>query len=186
MELVCSLPHYRAKDMDKVRGEGTFNQAIEVLHTLNELGYGRVERLVLNMVYNPAGAFFPPEQEAMQAEYKERLKEDFDIDFNSLFTLYNNPLGRFGDFLVRSRNLKKYMKKLYEAFNEETAPAMMCRFQISVDYDGSVYDCDFNLAAELPIVSREKIFDFARKPYKVRKIRMDKHCYACTAGAGSS
>lgn len=186
VELVCSLPHYRAKDMDKVRGEGTFNQAIEVLHTLNELGYGRDERLVLNMVYNPAGAFFPPEQEAMQAEYKERLKEDFDIDFNSLFTLYNNPLGRFGDFLVRSRNLKKYMKKLYEAFNEETAPAMMCRFQISVDYDGSVYDCDFNLAAELPIVSREKIFDFARKPYKVRKIRMDKHCYACTAGAGSS
>lgn len=186
VELVCSLPHYRAKDMDKVRGQGTFDQAIEVLHILNELGYGRDERLVLNMVYNPAGAFFPPEQESMQAEYKERLKENFDIDFNSLFTLYNNPLGRFGEFLVRSRNLNKYMKKLYDAFNADTVEAMMCRFQISVDYDGSVYDCDFNLAADLPIVSREKIFDFVGKPYKVRKIRMDKHCYACTAGAGSS
>lgn len=186
VEIVCSLPHYRAKDMDKVRGAGTFSQAIEVLHELNELGYGRDERLVLNMVYNPAGAFFPPDQVAMEAEYKVRLKEDFDIDFNSLYTLYNNPLGRFGEFLVRSRNLSKYMKKLYNAFNEDTVEAMMCRFQISVDHDGRVYDCDFNLAADLPVLSKETIFDLLGKPYSARIIRMDKHCYACTAGAGSS
>lgn len=186
VEIVCSLPHYRAKDMDKVRGAGAFDGAIEVLHKLNALGYGKDERLVLNMVYNPAGAFFPPDQAAMEAEYKVRLKEDFDVEFNSLYTLYNNPLGRFGEFLVRSRNLSKYMKKLYDAFNADTVEAMMCRFQISVDHDGKVYDCDFNLAAEMPIVSQETIFDFVGKPYKVRKIRMDKHCYACTAGAGSS
>lgn len=105
VELVCSLPHYRAKDMDRVRGDGSFDQAIRVLKRLNELGYGRDERLVLNMAYNPSGAFFPPDQAAMEAEYKVKLKEDFDIDFNSLYTLYNNPLGRFGEFLLRSRNL---------------------------------------------------------------------------------
>lgn len=186
VEIVCSLPHYRAKDMDKVRGEGSFMQAIEVLHELNALGYGRDERLVLNMAYNPAGAFFPPDQAAMEAEYKVRLKEDFDIEFNSLYTLYNNPLGRFGDFLVRSRNLTKYMKKLYDAYNADTVEAMMCRFQISVDYDGKLYDCDFNLAAEMPIESRETIYDFVGRPYQKRRICMDKHCYACTAGAGSS
>lgn len=186
VEIVCSLPHYRAKEMNKVRGDGTFEQAISVLQHLNELGYGKSERLILNMVYNPAGAFFPPDQEAMEKEYKVRLKEDFNIEFNSLFTLYNNPLGRFGDFLIRSRNLNRYMKKLYDAFNPDTVEAMMCRFQISVDYDGKIYDCDFNLAAGIPIVSRETIFDYVGKPYKARKIRMDKHCYACTAGAGSS
>ena len=115
-----------------------------------------------------------------------KLKEDFDIDFNSLYTLYNNPLGRFGDFLVKSRNLTKYMRKLYDAFNPDAAESMMCRFQISVDHDGRVFDCDFNLAADLPVYSGETIFDLLGKPYSTRRIRMDKHCYACTAGAGSS
>lgn len=186
VEIICSLPHYRAREMDKVRGDGTFGKAIDVLHKLNQLGYGRDEGLVLNMVYNPAGAFFPPDQSAMELEYKERLKADFDIDFNSLYTIYNNPLGRFGDFLVRSRNLQMYMKKLYDAFNPDAAESLMCRSQISVDYDGRLYDCDFNLAAELPILSGETIFDYVGKPYKKRTIRVDKHCYACTAGAGSS
>ncbi|MDD6096832.1 MAG: arsenosugar biosynthesis radical SAM protein ArsS [Firmicutes bacterium] len=186
VELVCSLPHYRARDMDRVRGDGSFDQAIKVLRGLNEIGYGRDERLVLNMVYNPAGAFFPPDQASMEAEYKVKLKEDFDIDFNSLYTLYNNPLGRFGDFLVKSRNLTKYMRKLYDAFNPDAAESMMCRFQISVDHDGRVFDCDFNLAADLPVYSGETIFDLLGKPYSTRRIRMDKHCYACTAGAGSS
>ncbi|MBQ0005658.1 MAG: arsenosugar biosynthesis radical SAM protein ArsS [Clostridiales bacterium] len=186
VELVCSLPHYRAKDVDKVRGDGTFIACIEVLHKLNDLGYGRNPNLVLNMVYNPAGAFFPPNQESMEAEYKVRLKEDFDIEFNSLFTLYNNPMGRFGQFLIRSRNMEKYMTKLYDAFNEETVESMMCRYQISVDHDGTVYDCDFNLAAELPLIEPATIHDFVGKPYRARKIMMDKHCYACTAGAGSS
>ena len=184
VEIVCSLPYYRAAEMDKVRGEGSFDKAIEVIKHLNAIGYGRNPELVLNMVYNPAGAFFPPDQEAMEKEYKQKLLQDFGIEFNSLYTLYNNPMGRFGAFLQRSGNLKRYMKKLFDAFN--AVGALMCRTQISVDYDGQLYDCDFNLAAGIPVVGNQKIFDVTGKPYQVRKIRMDKHCYACTAGAGSS
>lgn len=186
VEIVCSLPYYRAAEMDKVRGEGSFDKAIEVIKHLNAIGYGRNPELVLNMVYNPAGAFFPPDQEAMEKEYKQKLLQDFGIEFNSLYTLYNNPMGRFGAFLQRSGNLKRYMKKLFDAFNADTVGALMCRMQISVDYDGQLYDCDFNLAAGIPVVGNQKIFDVTGKPYQVRKIRMDKHCYACTAGAGSS
>ena len=186
VEIVCSLPYYRAAEMDKVRGEGSFDKAIEVIKHLNAIGYGRNPELVLNMVYNPAGAFFPPDQEAMEKEYKQKLSQDFGIEFNSLYTLYNNPMGRFGAFLQRSGNLKRYMKKLFDAFNADTVGALMCRTQISVDYDGQLYDCDFNLAAGIPVVGNLKIFDVTGKPYQVRKIRMDKHCYACTAGAGSS
>ena len=186
VEIVCSLPYYRAAEMDKVRGEGSFDKAIEVIKHLNAIGYGRNPELVLNMVYNPAGAFFPPDQEAMEKEYKQKLSQDFGIEFNSLYTLYNNPMGRFGAFLQRSGNLKRYMKKLFDAFNADTVGALMCRTQISVDYDGQLYDCDFNLAAGIPVVGNQKIFDVTEKPYQVRKIRMDKHCYACTAGAGSS
>ena len=186
VEIVCSLPYYRAAEMDKVRGEGSFDKAIEVIKHLNAIGYGRNPELVLNMVYNPAGAFFPPDQEAMEKEYKQKLLQDFGIEFNSLYTLYNNPMGRFGAFLQRSGNLKRYMKKLFDAFNADTVGALMCRTQICVDYDGQLYDCDFNLAAGIPVVGNQKIFDVTGKPYQVRKIRMDKHCYACTAGAGSS
>lgn len=186
VEIVCSLPYYHAAEMDKVRGEGSFDKAIEVIKHLNAIGYGRNPELVLNMVYNPAGAFFPPDQEAMEKEYKQKLSQDFGIEFNSLYTLYNNPMGRFGAFLQRSGNLKRYMKKLFDAFNADTVGALMCRTQISVDYDGQLYDCDFNLAAGIPVVGNQKIFDVTGKPYQVRKIRMDKHCYACTAGAGSS
>ena len=186
VEIVYSLPYYRAAEMDKVRGEGSFDKAIEVIKHLNAIGYGRNPELVLNMVYNPAGAFFPPDQEAMEKEYKQKLSQDFGIEFNSLYTLYNNPMGRFGAFLQRSGNLKRYMKKLFDAFNADTVGALMCRTQISVDYDGQLYDCDFNLAAGIPVVGNQKIFDVTGKPYQVRKIRMDKHCYACTAGAGSS
>ena len=186
VEIVCSLPYYRAAEMDKVRGEGSFDKAIEVIKHLNAIGYGRNPELVLNMVYNPAGAFFPPDQEAMEKEYKQKLSQDFGIEFSSLYTLYNNPMGRFGAFLQRSGNLKRYMKKLFDAFNADTVGALMCRTQISVDYDGQLYDCDFNLAAGIPVVGNQKIFDVTGKPYQVRKIRMDKHCYARTAGAGSS
>ena len=186
VEIVCSLPYYRAAEMDKVRGDGSFDKAIEVLRCLNATGYGKNPELVLNMVYNPAGAFFPPDQEAMEKEYKQRLFTDFGIKFNNLYTLYNNPIGRFGAFLRNSGNLKRYMKKLFDAFNADTVEALMCRTQISVDYDGQLYDCDFNLAAGLPVIGEQKISDVTGKPYQVRKIRMDKHCYACTAGSGSS
>lgn len=186
IEVVCSLPYYRAKEMDRVRGNGTFDQAIQVIQELNALGYGKNPDLVLNMVYNPAGAFFPPVQSAMEKEYKARLGEDYGIVFNQLFTITNNPMGRFEAFLKRSGNLESYMKKLSDAFNEGTLPGLMCRFQISVGYDGKVYDCDFNQAAEMPVLTGQSIFDMAGKPYQRRKICMADHCYGCTAGQGSS
>lgn len=186
IEVVCSLPYYRAKEMDRVRGNGTFDQAIEVIQELNALGYGKNPDLVLNMVYNPAGAFFPPVQSAMEKEYKARLGADYGIVFNQLFTITNNPMGRFEAFLKRSGNLESYMKKLSDAFNEGTLPGLMCRFQISVGYDGKVYDCDFNQAAELPVLTGQNIFDMIGKPYQRRKICMANHCYGCTAGQGSS
>lgn len=186
VEVVCSLPYYRAKEMDRVRGDGTFDKAIRVIQQLNELGYGKRPELVLNMVYNPSGAFFPPVQSAMEKEYKARLMEDYGIVFNQLFTITNNPTGRFGAFLKRSGNLESYMAKLCGSFNEATLPGLMCRYQMSVGYDGTVYDCDFNQAAELPVLSGKKIFDYVGKEYKKRAICFGKHCYGCTAGQGSS
>lgn len=186
IEVVCSLPYYRAKEMDRVRGDGSFDAAIMVLKELNGLGYGREEGLVLNMVYNPAGAFFPPAQNAMEKEYKARLLADYGIVFNQLFTITNNPTGRFFSFLERSGNLESYMQKLYGAFNKETLGGLMCRYQISVGYDGAVYDCDFNQVSELPVSTKETIFDMVGKPYVPRKICFGNHCYGCTAGQGSS
>lgn len=186
VEVVCSLPYYRAKEMDRVRGDGTFDKAISVIQELNELGYGKKPELVLNMVYNPAGAYFPPAQSAMEREYKEKLREDYGIVFNQLFTITNNPTGRFAGFLMRSGNLQSYMEKLYGAFNSATLPGLMCRYQMSVGYDGTVYDCDFNQAAGLPVLSDKKIFDFVGKKYNKREICFGKHCYGCTAGQGSS
>lgn len=186
IEVFCSLPHYKAKTTDRQRGLNVFERSIKVLQRLNEVGYGRDPELVLNMVYNPAGAFFPPDQTAMEKEYKTALGRDYGIEFNNLFTITNNPIGRFGEFLVRSDNFEGYMNKLYSAFNPNTLANMMCRFQISVGWDGKVYDCDFNQAMGMTIESGETIFDIADKPYTSRHICFDKHCYACTAGAGSS
>lgn len=186
VELVCSMPYYNSDRTDQVRGEGTFANSIEVLKQLNKVGYGRDERLVLNMVYNPAGAFFPPDQDAMEREYKARLGAEYGIVFNHLLTITNNPTGRFAAFLRRSGNLDGYMSKLYEAFNAATLPGMMCRFQVSVDYLGNVFDCDFNQAADLPIISGETVFDLAKNDYIPRQICFGNHCYACTAGQGSS
>lgn len=186
VEIVCSLPYYRSKEMDRVRGQGTFDQAIRVIKSLNELGYGKDERLVLNMVYNPSGAFFPPAQSAMEREYKEKLWNDYEIVFNHLFTITNNPMGRFETFLKKSGNLMSYMQKLYQAFNVGTLPGMMCRYQLSVAYDGRLYDCDFNQAAGLPIKEQMTIFDMIGKPFERRKICFGRHCYGCSAGQGSS
>ncbi len=186
VEIFASLPYYRAKETDKVRGAGTFDLVIKGLQQLNDLGYGRDDTHVLNLVYNPAGAFFPPPQGAMEAEYKARLKADFDIDFNNLFCITNNPIGRFAKFLEKSGNLNSYMHKLESAFNAATLPSMMCRNQLSVGWDGRLYDCDFNQAANLPITTNETIFDIAEEPYSVRKIAFGNHCYGCCAGQGSS
>ncbi|WP_456153402.1 arsenosugar biosynthesis radical SAM (seleno)protein ArsS [Mogibacterium sp.] len=186
IELFVSLPHYKAKKTNKVRGEGVYERSIEVIKRLNSLGYGTDPELILNMVYNPSGAFFPPNQEMMENEYKKRLYDEFGIQFNNLFCITNSPIGRFGLFLKASDNLGGYMNKLYEAFNPATLCNMMCRFQLSVGWDGRLYDCDFNQAEDIEISTQETVFDIVDKEYKARDIIFDKHCYACTAGAGSS
>lgn len=184
--VICSLPHYKARNSNKQRGEGTFEKSIEVLKKLNALGYGKDPELVLNMVFNPGGAFFPPNQSAMEKEYKEHLGSEYGIVFNNLFTITNNPIGRFGAFLTRTGNMEGYLTKLYDAFNPGAVASMMCRSQLSVGWDGKVYDCDFNQAVDMPIEGADHIKDLIGKPYEKRRIRFDKHCYACTAGQGSS
>lgn len=186
VEIVCSLPYYAAKDANRQRGEHVFEDSVEVLQKLNELGYGKEDELVLNLVYNPGGAFFPPAQAALEKEYKEKLYAQFGIVFHNLFTITNNPIGRFGAFLNRSGNLKGYMKKLYQAFNAGTLEGMMCRNQISVGWDGKVYDCDFNQMEGMEAFGGKTVLELAGTKLKKRKIQFGKHCYACTAGQGSS
>ncbi|GHS86581.1 radical SAM/Cys-rich domain protein [Synergistales bacterium] len=182
VEVCASLPHY-TKAADKTRGDGVFSRSIAALQKLNALGYGR-GGLTLNLVFNPGGAFLPPSQAQIEKEYRAALERDSGVVFNGLLTITNNPLGRFGEFLERSGNMESYLEKLYNAFNPATLVGMMCRSQISVGPDGSLYDCDFNQAAGLPIEGATIFSPSAATG--ARKIRFGQHCYACTAGQGSS
>lgn len=186
--LFASLPHYTKKTVDKQRGDAVFEGSIAMLQKLNALGYGRDADKVLNLVFNPSGAFLPPDQEALEREYKSKLEADFGIVFNNLFALTNNPCGRFGERLAKTGNLERYMQRLVDAFNPDTVPVMMCRTQLSVGWDGRTYDCDFNQAVDLPCKDGRTIADYAADqtlPLR-RDIAFRNHCYACTAGAGSS
>lgn len=186
LEVVCSLPHYTEKNTDRMRGDRVFQRSIEALRRLNALGYGTTPSLPLNLVFNSGGAFLPSAQRALERDFRENLNREYGVAFSGLLALTNNPVGRFGDFLVRSGNLQGYMEKLYQAFNPDALPAMMCRGQISVAYDGRIYDCDFNQAADLPAAGGETVFDWRRGTPAPRRIRFGQHCYACTAGQGSS
>ena len=181
----ASMPYYRAGNVDKIRGNGTFNACIEAMRTLNDLGFGTGQH-VITLVYNPAGAVLPPDQTSLEEEFRRQLRADFGVEFTNLVTFTNNPSGRFAARLAAKGNLSKYMKRLVDAFNPATTCAMMCRDQISVDWQGRVYDCDFNQALGIPVQGNETIFEFADHAPKVRAIRFANHCYSCTAGAGSS
>ena len=188
--LFASLPYYSARNVDKIRGNGTFAASIEALRMLNAVGYGDHDgdgdTHTITLVFNPAGATFPPDQATMEAQFHRSLAKDFDVHFSNLVAITNNPIGRFAEALNRKDNLGKYMKRLFDAFNPDTTEGMMCRDQISVDWAGEVYDCDFNQALGLKILDKKTIFDFAREKQPARKIVFANHCYACTAGAGSS
>ena len=186
VEIVCSLPYYSERDCDRQRGAGTFWSAISMLRRLNDLGYGKDDRLALNMVYNPGGAFLPPPQADMEREYKLKLGAEYGIVFNRLFTITNNPVGRFGAFLVRSGNMAGYMRRLHDSFNPVAAEGMMCRSQLSVGWDGRLYDCDFNQALDWTVEGTDRIGDLSGDRPARRNIRLGNHCYACTAGSGSS
>ena len=187
VEIVASLPFYEKVKTDKVRGIGVFHDSIEVLQRLCALGYGRDEELQLNLVYNPSGAMIPAGQDELEAIYRTKLKDEYDIDFNNLFSMTNSPIGRFGEWLDRSGNMDRYLTRLCDAFNPATVDELMCLDTLSVDYDGSVYDCDFNLALGMGIAGPHKtIFDIEKDDLIGRKIRTMNHCYTCTAGSGSS
>lgn len=186
--IVASLPYFTKEGTDSQRGKGVFDKEIEMLKKLNQLGHGRDKGLEINLVYNPRGAFLPASQNQIEHDFKLQLKERYGIDFNHLFVITNNPIGRFGSFLEKSDNLEDYMGDLISAFNPATVEGLMCRNQISVKWDGAVYDCDFNLAIDLPEGGRTTIAKLdEEKPESLsREIAFANHCYGCTAGAGSS
>ena len=189
VEIVASLPYFRAAQTDAQRGEKVFAKSIEALTLLNRLGYGREgSGLTLNLVHNPVGAFLPARQEALEAQFKRELGRQHGIVFNRLYTITNMPISRFLEFLVESGNYETYMQRLASAFNPAAAAAVMCRHTISIGWDGTLYDCDFNQMLDLPVESgaprHVRDFDAARLNH--RHIVTANHCYGCTAGAGSS
>lgn len=188
VEVVSSLPFYTQDRTDRQRGNGVFEDSIKALQLLNGVGYGvEGSGLVLNLVYNPAGAFMPPPQAGLEAEYKKALKEKFGIAFNNLFAITNLPISRFLDYLLQSGNYEKYMEKLVAAYNPVAAANVMCRNTISIGWDGWLYDCDFNQMLDLKVESSSKhIADFNTETLNNRSIVINQHCYGCTAGSGSS
>ena len=189
IEVVSSLPFYSQDRTDKQRGDGVFKSSIKALQMLNNVGYGKPDSsLKLNLVYNPAGAFLPPSQDALEKDFKINLKKDFDIDFNNLFAITNLPISRYLDYLVASENYEDYMLKLLNAFNPNAALNVMCRTTISVSWEGFLYDCDFNQMLEMEVSCSDSkhLSEFQSEKLLNRTIKLNNHCYGCTAGAGSS
>lgn len=186
--IISSMPCYTKDNVDKQRGDGVFDRSIQALKRLNEIGYGKKGTdLELNLVYNPGGAALPPEQAALEIDYKRELKELFDIEFNNLFTITNLPISRFLDFLLKENRYEEYMDKLIASFNPLAAKNVMCRNTISVGWDGKLFDCDFNQMLELGVASPwQHIKNFNNEQLKNRNIVVGQHCYGCTAGSGSS
>jgi len=195
VEVIASLPYYAPAQTDAQRGFGVFGRSIQALRKLNTLGYGNPgSGLLLNLVSNPVGAFLPPSQKSMEALFRRKLDKDHEVTFNKLYTITNMPISRFLDFLIASGNYEEYMQRLAQSFNPGVVDGVMCRYTLSVGWDGVLYDCDFNQMLELPIVdgapSRPSIppniNEFNLETLNFRRIITGNHCYGCTAGAGSS
>ncbi|TVP52807.1 MAG: radical SAM/Cys-rich domain protein [Mongoliibacter sp.] len=189
IEVVSSLPYFNAVKTDAQRGDGVFGKSIKALKMLNEVGYGiDGSPLKLNLVYNPSGAFLPGSQGELEAQFKKKLSSQYEIEFNSLFTITNIPISRFLEYLVRSGNYEAYMERLINAYNMTAAANVMCRNTISVGWDGYLYDCDFNQMLELKVDTpkSQHIKDWNTDALTERNIVVNQHCFGCTAGAGSS
>lgn len=188
IEVVSSLPYFLQSQTDAQRGAGVFDKSVEALKRLNAVGYGANEKLILNLVYNPVGAFLPPAQSAIEADFKRELQTRYGIVFNNLFTITNMPIARYLDWLRRSKNEESYMHKLIGAFNPATVSGLMCRSLISVHWRGNLYDCDFNQMLDLKVENQmpQTIAEFDRAQLSDRNIVTGAHCFGCTAGAGSS
>jgi radical SAM/Cys-rich protein len=191
VEIVASLPCYLADNVDRQRGKGVFQGSIRSLQRLNALGYGREGTgHILNLVYNPQGPSLPPPQEALEADYRRELGEKFGIVFNRLFTLANMPIQRFGSTLISKGEFDSYIGLLRAAHRDDNLYGVMCRDLVSVDWRGSLYDCDFNQMLDLPLTgpdgARRRLEDLINDDLQDNPIQVAGHCYGCTAGQGSS
>ena len=188
VEIASSLPFYSADRTDRQRGRGVFQDSIAALGMLNQVGYGQPDSsLILNLVYNPAGAFLPPDQEQLERDFKLELKKTYGIDFNRLYCITNMPVSRYLEYLINSGNFERYMDRLLAAFNPNAALNVMCRNTLSVGWDGCLYDCDFNQMLELKVEGPVgHINQLNVRQLMNRNIRVSQHCYGCTAGTGSS
>ncbi len=192
VQVVASLPYHRATQTDAQRGDGVFARSIEALRKLNALGYGEPgSGLGLDLVFNPVGAFLPPRQPAIEARFRRELDQRWGVRFGRLYTITNMPISRFLDFLVASGNHPGYLQRLAGAFNPAAAASVMCREMVSVGWDGTLYDCDFNQMLDLTVEggtpgAPAHVRDFAAGALGRRRIVTANHCYGCTAGAGSS
>jgi radical SAM/Cys-rich protein len=189
VEIVASLPCHTADTVERQRGRGVFDGSIRALQKLNSLGYGGPGTgLRLNLVYNPVGAFLPPEQQSLEALYREQLRDDFGIEFGSLLTITNMPIKRFAHELRRDGKHQEYMSLLIRRFNPATLPELMCRELLSVDWRGRLFDCDFNQALDRPLPGDPvSIFELENLDgFEGKRIATDEHCFGCTAGSGSS
>ncbi len=197
VNVTASLPCYLEENVDKQRGNGVFEASIVALQKLNNLGYGREASLPLNLVYNPNGIFLPPAQQSLQASYKKELKQRYDIDFSELYVLTNMPISRFGSMLLSKGEFDNYMQLLRDNYSENNLASLMCKSLVSVDWQGYVYDCDFNQMLGLPlknanrsIITSDKkrlhISELLDRSLTGCEIVVGEHCYGCTAGQGSS
>lgn len=188
VELVASLPCYLEENVDAQRGNGVYRDSIDVIKKLNAVGYGVDPGLILDLVYNPGGPVLPPNQEALTEDYRRELNDRYGIKFSRLFTITNAPIGRFRGDLRREKREEEYLDLLRENFNSATVEPLMCRHQVSVDWDGALYDCDFNLALRWPLRNSAPFNVKTVDPANLlnRRIITGDHCFACTAGCGSS
>ena len=188
VELIASLPSFRPAGTDAQRGEGVFARSVEALRLLNRAGYGREERLTLNLVHNPVGAFLPGSQASLERDYRRELSDRYEIVFNRLYSIVNMPISRFLEHLARTGNLQAYMELLVTSFNPAAVDGVMCCTHLSVGWDGTLYDCDFNQMLSLPVDhgAPRTLSGVLASETLGRKIVTRRHCFGCTAGAGSS
>lgn len=191
VEITASLPCYSQENVDRQRGDGVFDKSIAALRSLNRLGYGRADSgLHLNLVYNPQGPFLPPNQQKLEVDYKRELASHFGIAFSQLYVLANMPIQRFGSTLISKGQFADYMTLLKDNFSAQNLDGLMCRTLISVDWQGHLFDCDFNQMLALPMrvpgAARPHLRDLLGKEVKNLPIAIADHCYGCTAGQGSS
>jgi radical SAM/Cys-rich protein len=188
--ITASLPCYLEENVEQQRGKGVYDDSIRALQLLNQLGYGVDESRQLNLVYNPLGANLPPAQLELEADYKRELGERFGVVFNQLFTITNMPISRFGAVLLSNGEYYDYMSLLRDNFSADNLSTVMCRSLVSIDWQGYLYDCDFNQMLELPILAsdgRQQIRDLLKdQSLQTAAILTGEHCYGCTAGQGSS